>query len=80
MTKMFKHFSEYFLLCWVYLIPTYVCQLPPPLADKSVSQHGLLPLFISSIPITSQRLVAAGNKSKRTMAGNWQGKRTVAVL
>jgi hypothetical protein len=94
---------------------------PPPLADKSIPQHGLLPLFISSIPNTSQlltissncgqlaksplminhtaagneqqkwvatteqaehattnhqwerqRLVAAGNESKRTTAGNWQ--------
>ncbi len=32
MTKMFKHFSEHFSpFSWVYLIPTYVSQLPPPL-------------------------------------------------
>jgi hypothetical protein len=31
MTKMFKHVSEHFLpFFWVYLIPTYVRQLPPP--------------------------------------------------
>jgi hypothetical protein len=94
---------------------------PPPSADKSIPQHGLLPLFISGIPITSQlltissncrrlaksplminhtmagddqqklvatteraehattnhqwerqRLVMAGNESKRAMPGNWQ--------
>jgi hypothetical protein len=94
---------------------------PPPSADKFIPQHGLLPLFISGIPITSrlltvssncgrlakspsminhttagdkqqkqvattewarhattnhqwkqQKLVAAGNKSKRTMYGDWQ--------
>jgi hypothetical protein len=102
---------------------------PPPLPDKSIPQHGLLPIFISGIHITSrlltlssnfgwlakspsminhttmgnewrkwvatteqaehattnhwwerQRLVAAGNEIKRTMSGNWQWKRTVAVL
>jgi hypothetical protein len=30
MTKMFKRLSDHFLpFCWVYLIPTYVRQLPP---------------------------------------------------
>jgi hypothetical protein len=60
--KRFKHFSEHFLpFCWVYLIPTYVCQLPPPLPDKSIPQHGLLPLFISGIPFTSKLLAVSSN-------------------
>ncbi len=34
---------------------------PPPSADKSIPQHGLLPLFISGIPITSRLLTVSYN-------------------
>jgi hypothetical protein len=64
MVKMFKHFSEIFLpFCWVYTIPTYVRQRPPPppSPDESIPQHGLLPLFISGIPITNQLLTVSSN-------------------
>jgi hypothetical protein len=82
MTKMFKHFSEHFLpFFWVYLIPTSVRQLPPSLADESIPQHGFLPLFISSIPITSRLLTISSNCGRlakilsminHTTAGNKQ--------
>jgi hypothetical protein len=82
MTKMFRHFSVHFLpFCWVYLIPNYVRQLPPPSADKSIPQHELLPLFISSILITSRLLTISSNCGRlakiplminHTTAGNKQ--------
>jgi hypothetical protein len=85
MIKMFKHISEHFFaFCWVYSIPTYVRQLPPPpLPDKSIPQHGLFPLFISGIPITSQSLTVSSNCRRlakspsminHTTAGNKQQK------
>ncbi len=43
------------------MIPTYVRQLPPPSAEKSIPQHGLLPLFISGIPITRRVLTLSSN-------------------
>jgi hypothetical protein len=81
---MFEHFSEHFLpFCWAF--DSNLCApASPPLADKSIPQHGLLPLFIGSIPITS-RLHAVSSNCRRlakspsmincTMAGNERRKR-----
>jgi hypothetical protein len=47
MTKiMFKHFFEHILpFSWVYLIPTYVRQLPPPLRREIHSSTWTPPLI-----------------------------------
>jgi hypothetical protein len=70
MTKMFKHFSEIFLLfCWVYSIPTYVRQLPPPPwqinpflnMDPSPYSSAVSPSPVSCLP-------------SAPTAGGWQSK------
>ncbi len=61
---------------------------PPPLADISIPQHGLLPLFISSIPITSwlltissnyRRLAKSPSMINHTMAGDERQKRVATT-
>jgi hypothetical protein len=85
MIKMFKHFSEHFLHFAGYIRFQPMCASfpPPPLPDKSIPQHGLLPLFISGIPITSKLLTVSSNCGQlakspsminHTTAGNEQRK------
>jgi hypothetical protein len=90
MTKMFKHFSEHFCLFAGYIRFQPMCaSFPPhPPADKSITQHGLLPFFISSIPITSRSLTISANCGRlakspsminHTTAGNKQQKRVATT-
>ncbi len=61
---------------------------PPPSSDKSIPQHGLLPLFISGIPMTSWLLTVSSNCGRlanspsminHTTAGNERQKRVATT-
>jgi hypothetical protein len=68
MTKMFKHFSEHFLpFCWVYLIPTYVRQLPPPLLQRNPFLNTVTPPYISAASLSLVNPLPSAPTAKRSI-------------